>query len=524
MKKILLAAPGTGKTTKVKSEFLSGIKDFNNVLVLSFTNATINDLIKSFAKDGFSIDTRNCMTLHSYALRVNHHGNMHVLNNYEERIVRGMARTLGVEFKLFCKMLGCITYEQMITDFIDFAKTNPVYLKEKVGQIEMLIVDEFQDFNDVEQSLVHLISEHAQDTLILGDDDQCIYDFKDATSTGIVALYNDPSIEKIGHENICYRCPDDVIEKSKNLIAHNQKRVPKDWHPKGIEGRVHFEQFKTMSETVGWAVEEMQRIRHQTPQASILVLSPVGFAVETLPDALDAAGMPHINFFADTLDLPTYQLIWKLRLVYTNYKLLNLILAVCAADLTPYKKSKFRKILKKHVGQDFTFEKMQSEVAEFIDGDILSYLENPPDFEELIQSEPWNALQEMLAQIDEQEPSKKLEKIERYVNPPVVFNPEAVNIMSIHKSKGLEATHVFILGLVDGILPRKTDGVESMEMQRRLLFVGMTRSKNSLYLVSTVRWSAEHVHKLGKEKFVPVYAGGRHYNARTSPFISELNL
>ena len=96
--------------------------------------------------------------------------------------------------------------------------------------------------------------------------------------------------------------------------------------------------------------------------------------------------------------------------------------------------------------------------------------------------------------------------------------------MSIHKSKGLEATHVFIVGMVDGILPRKTDGTESLEMQRRILFVGMTRAKKKLYLVSTVRWDGKHVHQLGRDRFTQTRAGSRYFNAQTSPFINELNL
>ena len=525
MKKILLAGPGTGKTTKVKKDFLGEVKDFSKVLVLSFTNATINDLIKSFAKDGLPIDAKNCMTLHSYALRINHHGDLHVLNTYEERVVKNMARLLGVNFKLFCQMLDCITYDQMITDFIGFAKNNPVYLKDKVGEIELLIVDEFQDFNEIEQSLVHLIAEYAKDTLILGDDDQCIYDFKEATSDGIVALYNDSAIEKIGHENVCHRCADDIVEKSARLISNNQKRIAKDWHPSGIEGKVHFQQHRTMPETIAWAVEEMKRVRAENPKASILALAPVALAVETLPEALDNAAVPFVNFFGDNIDLPTYQLIWKLRLVYTKYKLLNLILTVCAADLSAYKKAKFRRVLKKHAGNGFTFANVFPDAQEFLDAEILSYVETQPDFETLLQSEPWSALWEMLSKIEESDAGKKLEKIDRYAKPPVSFNPEAVNIMSIHKSKGLEATHVFIFGLVDGILPRKTDGAENMETQRRLMFVGMTRAKNFLYLLSTIRWDAKHVHLLGKEKFVPVRAAGsRHYNAITSPFIAELNL
>jgi superfamily I DNA/RNA helicase len=78
--------------------------------------------------------------------------------------------------------------------------------------------------------------------------------------------------------------------------------------------------------------------------------------------------------------------------------------------------------------------------------------------------------------------------------------------------------------MVDGILPRAADGVDSMEEQRRMFFVGMTRSKKNLFLLSTIRWDAKHVHKLGSAKFSPVYHGGRLYNAMTSPFIAELKL
>lgn len=524
MKKILLAAPGTGKTTKVKKDFLKGVQDFGNVLVLSFTNATINDLIKSFADSNIPIDEKNCMTLHSYALRINHRRDMHVLNTYEEKVVATLSKSLEVHFRLFCEMLDCITYDQMITDFLDFAKANPVYVKEKVDSIELLIVDEFQDFNDAEQKLIHLIAEHSKDTLILGDDDQCIYDFKDATSEGIISLYNDPAVFNIEHENICYRCPDTVVEKAKNLIANNKQRVAKDWHPNGIEGRIHFEQKRTMAETIEWVIQAVSRIRESRPDASILVLSPVRFAVETLPDALEKAVMPHLDFFGDTIDLEAYQKIWKLRLVYTKYKLLNLILAVCLSDLSDYKKKKFRKLLKKHLHKTLTFAALESAITEFLDEKLRAYLKEKPDFDALLEQEPWSSLREMISKIDAPTPEGKLERVDRYINPPVVFDPKVVNIMSIHKSKGLQASHVFILGLVDGILPRKTDGVASMEMQRRLLFVAMTRAQRCLYLLSTIRWDAKHVHQLGREKFSVIRIGGRQYNARTSPFVNELKL
>lgn len=524
MKKILLAGPGTGKTTKVKRDLLSGVKDFNRVLVLSFTNATVNDLISSFARDSIPIDERNCITLHSYALKVNHRRDLHITNSYEEKILRRCADSVGVEFRTFCEMLSCITYEQMITDLVDFAKINPTYFEEKVGDIDLLIVDEYQDFNDIEQQLVHLIAGRAADTLILGDDDQCIYDFKDASSDGIIALYKDSAVEKISHKNICYRCPDIVVEKASNLIKNNKKRVQKDWNPNQIEGSIVFQQYQTMTYTVRQVVQSISDIRNTSPDESILVLAPVGAAVEMLPDALETANIPFLNFFNDPMDFDTYQLIWRLRLVYTRYQLLNLILLVYSSDLSDYKKQKFRTLLKKHVAKDFSFSKMKSDLNEFIDADVGVLLESRPDFDSLISQEPWIALRDYLSEVEGETAEAKIEGIEKYVNPPLAFNREVVNIMSIHKSKGLEADNVFILGLVDGILPRETSGVDSIEEQRRMFFVAITRTKKKLYLLSTVRWDAKHVHQLGKAKFSPVHANSRLYNARTSPFIGELNL
>ena len=65
--KILLASPGTGKTTKVK-DLVRNDYSGSEILVLSFTNATVNDLKSSLA----DIKNVSCYTLHSYALRINH--------------------------------------------------------------------------------------------------------------------------------------------------------------------------------------------------------------------------------------------------------------------------------------------------------------------------------------------------------------------------------------------------------------------------------------------------------------------
>ena len=93
--KVLLAGPGTGKTCKVKDLIKENYTDSKKILVLSFTNATVNDLKSSF-KDW---DNVSCYTLHSYALLINHLKDFHVLESMiEVPILEKMSADIEIDF------------------------------------------------------------------------------------------------------------------------------------------------------------------------------------------------------------------------------------------------------------------------------------------------------------------------------------------------------------------------------------------------------------------------------------------
>ena len=98
---MLLAGPGTGKTSRVK-EFID--KDYtgsDNILVLSFTNATVNDLITSFS----GYPNVKCYTLHSYALKINHQRNLYILDGSKEAsILKKLSDDLDLEFPFLCSL------------------------------------------------------------------------------------------------------------------------------------------------------------------------------------------------------------------------------------------------------------------------------------------------------------------------------------------------------------------------------------------------------------------------------------
>ena len=126
---------------------------------------------------------------------------------------------MGVEFDRLCDHLSVTTFDQMIGRFVNYAKANKTYLQKELSKYSTLIVDEYQDFNPNEQGLIDLIIEAIGEVYILGDDDQCIYDFKDASNKRIIELHNDASHEKVDHEHKCYRCPDVVINHSPSFTT-----------------------------------------------------------------------------------------------------------------------------------------------------------------------------------------------------------------------------------------------------------------------------------------------------------------
>lgn len=506
---VLLAGPGTGKTTKIRS-ILDEKPDVSRVLVLSFTNATVEDLKKELGGKGVS--EHNCMTLHKFAVKYNHDKFRHVLNRLEEDKLAYIATGVGVAFDQLCDFLSCTTFDQMIERFVTYASHNPTYLKEKLSDFSTIIIDEYQDFNPREQSLIDLLVEQVDDTYVLGDDDQCIYDFKDASSDRIIELHGThPSLD---HEHICYRCPDCVVEPATKLIKNNTKRVDKKWEKSGKAGSLFYKQFTTFSEVADYVVAEIQKILAASETEKILVLSPVEFAASDVASKFEAEGIEYENCFSESIPKALIERAWELRSLFGNYKYLNLLLTGYRI-ITPRKK--LYELVKKHIerGQDlqelkeFLIRKLPEEMT-------VAYT----SVDEALARPEFAELASMYAATEGETENEKLENI-------FVQTEEApagrIRLMSIHKSKGLGAEHVFMVGLTEGIIPNRKKGTDTMESQRRVFYVGMTRAKKHLHLISSIKIPGRYARTVNFADF-RFDVRTRMMNGRASSFIEELGL
>ncbi len=508
--KILLAGPGTGKTTSIQ-RIISEKTDPARVLVISFTNATVEELKKSLAAKGISED--NCMTLHKFAVKYNHDKSRHVLETKEKSELIQIASQTQIDFVDLCNFLSTTTFDQMIERFAGYAKANPSYFKEKLSNFSILIVDEYQDFNKNEQELIDLLIDVMEEVYILGDDDQCIYDFKDASSDKIIELHNDTSHERIEHEHRCYRCPDVVVEKATKLIKNNIKRVDKKWEKTGRGGDLVLNQFSTSKDSAKYVVGEIGKILTET-EDQILVLSPVGFFVEPLTQALDEAEIAYKNHFAGKVPLELLVRSWALRTLFGQYKYLNLLLL--GYRVLPNRRS-FYSLIKKHYDSGQNFDAMYQLLLSRLPNEIKTTY---PTVDDLLEVPYFQEIKELFTKSAGDTEDEKLENIFVIVEEDT---RERINIMSIHKSKGLGADHVFMIGLVEGILPNRAKGNDTIESQRRVFYVGMTRAKKSLYLLSSINLEGKYVNKVNKDDFRFDFRS-RIWKGRASRFIEEISI
>jgi DNA helicase II / ATP-dependent DNA helicase PcrA len=516
--KLLLAGPGTGKTTKIKSIIRDEFPNAERIRVLSFTQATVKDLTSSFS------DNQNvfCSTLHGFALGLNHTPTKYILSDTREtQAIEKIAKRLDITFADACEQLNCITFDGMIAECVSFLRSNPVYAKDKVGSLDLLIVDEFQDFNPDEQALIMLISKLSTETIILGDDDQSIYGFKDADPDGIISLYHDNQIEKLQHENICYRCPDDIIDYCSRLLEKNKNRVKKVWKKNGKAGNVIVQQKLNQEQCDGFILDKIEEIRKTNDNAGILILSPVGFAVKSLREKLATAKTEVVDCWAETISSEILEKIWWLNAIFSNHKILSLIFIVSKSNLTDYRKNKLLKLFTSFIqkGQDETEVLQQLLDFGYLNTSLLNCVLNEPDATIFFDQNTGFSI--LLEYIDLEDINVSVTRLTEKVRLTQEFDNDKINMMSIHKSKGLQADFVLITGLVQGILPNDTKGLDTIESQRRLLFVGMSRALKDLYLISTVEWSGQEVNKVDKSQFEYFYRT-KGYRGRTSKFVDEM--
>lgn len=440
---------------------------------------------------------------------------------------------------------------------LDFVRQNPAH--PDVPVYEYIVVDEYQDLNRADQALIDALSGNASVTVV-GDEDQSIYGFRFAHPEGIAEY---PQTHPQTHDELlseCRRCPRRIVEMASALIAHNRRLEPKAFTAcsQNGEGEVYIVQHDSVEDEIAMLaayVEWYLETHNGIPAGEVLVLANRRLIGNGIRDGInDLAQQNHRAwtaqsfYFEDALNSERAAESFSLLTLLVDREDRPALRYWLGADAQDRRRKPYGR-LRRHcemAGQSprlvleqllrgtlqlpYTaplvtrFDLLQQRLATLGAMDISQLIDELfPNGDDDVATVRQIAL---LIAPNVQTPVELLSELRVAVIQPELPGTQgnAVRIMSLHKSKGLTARLVVIAGCVSGIIPSidfdapEVEQERQRQEQRRLFYVGITRSTETLVLSSAARMSQQAARLMR----MPITAGRGAAVLHASPFLAEL--
>ncbi len=580
---MVYAGPGSGKTMVIIHRVGYLIEHYNiepdNILVISFTRAAADEMKLRFeASYGWLLDRRKNVsfgTFHSTFFRILRSYNGYGLNNVLDEknkysIIRNIIKSFGFEYCLdndfikdvildislyknnmldkkdfvpdsmskddFDEMISLyedykdkydkIDFDDMLTKCYELLTNKPMVLKNLRNIFQYILIDEFQDINNIQFEIIKLLSGPDENLFVVGDDDQSIYSFRGADPKFILKfdkIYNDA--KKIVLD-LNYRSQENIIRAANKLIDNNDLRVEKTMMPikePGIEVQFFSPESREsennhMYELIG----DLLRKGYQYKDIAVIYRT-------------NMLSGPIADFFLDN-NIP-FASREKIYNIYEHWVSKDIICYLRSAlnindtealkrilnRPTRYITNKAKRAADKYHKDYITSLKVKGGLMpyqiEYLDrleidlknishlstADAVNYIRKDIGYDNYIcnhycsekQINP-DGLMEVLDELEEM--SSKHDNISQFINYIKEFKASLyrnirgrrysskenqVELLTMHRAKGLEFKIVIIIEAVEDIIPHsKNQDKGDVEEERRLFYVAVTRAKERLYIYS----------------------------------------
>ena len=428
---------------------------------------------------------------------------------------------------------------------------------DELRQFAHVLVDEYQDLNPAEQTLIHLLGERGS-VAVVGDEDQSIYEtLRFAHPEGISGYMQAHDAYPVGLDE-SRRLPTRIVGMARELIRNNVQRTGRTLTARAgnCEGDVSVVQWGTMEdEAAGVAAFLSHKVASEEfDPGETLVLCPrreFGFMIR---DALAQRGCRALTFFHEELLKANPK---RLKESEAQQAFTLLTLLAHPGDrvaLRCWLGFGSQSLLRGEYGRLREHCSLEGAPTEALDQMLAGSLSIPytthiaaryRDFcglkrrlagaaaQEVFDTlfpyeDPWaEPFRAIAAQCSE---GFKLEDAfdalrTSVTQPELPTDVDYIRIMSLHRAKGLNADHVVVTGCIEGLIPSRDSrlppemALRAVEEQRRLLYVAITRPRKTLVLSSVLSLPRFLAHKMGAK----VYGGDRdNGDTVSSTFLLEL--
>ena len=394
------------------------------------------------------------------------------------------------------------------------------------------MVDEYQDTNQIQYKFIKMLAEAHDNICVVGDDDQCIYQWRGADIRNILGFERDFRGAKVVKLERNYRSTGNILEAAHSVIVNNRGRKAKKlWTDQDPGSKITYYRADDERDEAQFIASEINRIKDSSIKYSdFAILYRNNSQSRTFEEALSRRDIPYrvlggLRYYdrKEIKDIMCY-----MRLVQNNADDLALMRIINEPKrgiggktieklqtlASVRNESMFDVLTDREVVDSFSAkvsanieafaamissyndEKDTMKVSDLYDGLLvnsgyLKSLEVQETLEAESRIENLMEFKSVIRDYETEDPNITLaEFMERIALLADVDNhdadEDAVVLMTMHSAKGLEFPYVFMPGLEDGLFPgwRAFDREEGLEEERRLCYVGITRAKERLWMTS----------------------------------------
>ncbi|MDR3541565.1 MAG: ATP-dependent helicase [Desulfosporosinus sp.] len=419
-----------------------------------------------------------------------------------------------------------IDYDDMLYIAFQELSENPECLKTYRRRFNYILTDESQDTSLLQHKIIEIIVKPKGNIFVVGDDDQSIFGFRAAEPEYLLKFEQTYPGAKILRMEQNFRSTPQIVTVSCQFIRSNKLRFDKEMFTKNSKGDIlQLEQFKGIREQYQFLI---QKLSSQKDLSKIGVLYRNNLSAICLAEELSRANIPFymreagkqrffshwaindvLNFlrfsFSDK-SLPTFERIWtklscrisKQQLEYLKQRPIDRSIFEILAEhpqttlkrkpeyselrkqfkeLNALPPSKAIRFIRNQLAYDQAIERICDALgfSEDYIGNLLDILSS------IAHNEP--TIVDFAKRLSDLEGQMKSSSKNKYSN--------AVTLSTIHSAKGLEWEQVYLVDLVEGVIPEReaikadqSGQKDLLEEERRLFYVGMTRAKRQLTLCS----------------------------------------
>lgn len=438
----------------------------------------------------------------------------------------------------------CLDFDDLIMLTIRLFQDNPEILQYYQRKFHYIHVDEYQDTNHAQYTLVNLLAAGFRNLCVVGDADQSIYGWRGADMQNILDFEKDyPDAQTILLEQN-YRSTKNILSAANQVIGHNQNRKEKQLWTENDQGdKITYYRGDSERDEGRFIVSEIQRLQReqQRKYGDFAVLYRTNAQSRVVEETFLKANIPYKmvggHKFYDRKEIK--DILAYLQVIANPADSLSLlrIINVPKRGVGAGSIEKLQSFAALHdfslleAGQNVALSSLKGKAAT----EIEKLAQSLADFNQMI---PYLSVTELTREVLEKtgyedelkrqnnlESQNRLENLEEFLSVTMEFDktyeaqseeeqeaPEdkltiflndlallsdvdsyeeeasEVTLMTLHAAKGLEFPVVFLVGMEEGVFPLSRAMMEEAELEeeRRLAYVGITRAEEALYLTNAL--------------------------------------